>query len=90
MAHPAYATVSPERWEWVIEKYCNLVNDPTLETRIRTYYRTTLVWWVVRCARYLYDIPRGNDRRLVDHPTDWLIDFQNKYERYLQLANQAI
>ncbi|MBM3129622.1 MAG: aminoglycoside phosphotransferase family protein [Chloroflexi bacterium] len=64
MAHPSYISVSPARWEWAIERYCRLMNDPQMETRIRTYHRIMLVWWVVRCARYLDDIPRGTDRRL--------------------------
>ena len=86
MAHPSYATVSPARWNWVIEEYCRLMNDTRMEIRIRTYHRIMLVWWVVRCARYLYDIPRGKDRRLVDHLAERQVDFQAKYEHYLKLV----
>ena len=90
MAHPSYAIVSPARWNWVIEEYCHLMNDPRMETRIRTYHRIMLIWWVVRCARYSDDIPRGKDRRSVDHLTDRQADFQAKYDHYLRAANEIL
>jgi thiamine kinase-like enzyme len=90
IVHPAYISVTPARWDWVIEQYCRLMNDAQMETRIRTYHRIMLVWWVVRCARYLYDIPRGKDRRLVDRPAEWQTDFQTKYEHYRQAACVAL
>ena len=90
MAHPAYANVSSSRWDWVIENYARAMNDGSLEMEIRTQYRIMLVWWVVRCARYLYDIPRGNDRRLVERPNEWQADFQAKYEHYVNLANTSL
>jgi aminoglycoside phosphotransferase (APT) family kinase protein len=90
MTHPSYMSVSSARWEWVIGEYCRLMNDAQMETRIRTYHRIMLVWWVVRCARYLYDIPRGKDRRLVDQPAEWQANFQTKYEHYRQAACAAL
>ncbi len=90
IVHPAYLTVDEPRWDWVIATYCRLRDDPQMEIRIRAYRRIMLVWWVVRCARYLYDIPRGADRRLADRPKKWQADFQFKYERYLNLASQAM
>ena len=90
MAHPSYANVSSSRWDWVIEQYCRLMNDTRMKTRIRTYHQIMLVWWVVRCARYLYDIPRGRDRRLVNRPAEWQANFQAKYDHYLELANNGL
>lgn len=90
MAHPSYIQVAPTRWDWVIGQYCRLMNDPQMETRIRTYHRIMLVWWVVRCARYLYDIPRGRDPRLVDHLAERQADFQAKSAHYLRAANAAL
>ncbi len=90
IAHPSYISVAPARWDWVIEQYCRLMNDPQMETRIRTYHRIMLVWWVARCARYLYDIPRGRDRRLVDHLAEKQTDFEAKYAHYLRAANEML
>lgn len=90
IVHPAYIGVDEARWDWVITQYCRLMNDMQMEIRIRTYRRIMLVWWVVRCARYLHDIPRGQDRRLSAYPSEWQADFQRKYAHYLNLALQAV
>ena len=86
MSHPAYMSVTPDRWEWVIDAYCHGRHDPTAELRIRTYYSLMLGWWVVRMARYLYDIPRGADRRLTPPAPDWQSTTRQKYDHYVQLA----
>ena len=86
MTHPAYLIVSQSRWNWVRETYCGMVEDPTAATRIRVYYCLMLVWWVARCARFLYEIPRGLDERLVSRPANWQADIEVKYQRYLSLA----
>jgi thiamine kinase-like enzyme len=90
MAHPSYANVSPARWDCVIEQYCRLRSDAQMETRIRNYHTNILVWWVVRCARYWHDIPRGKDRRLVNPPARRQADLQAKYEHYLRAANATL
>jgi thiamine kinase-like enzyme len=90
IAHPAYAEVSPARWEWVIEKIGALEGDAQFAERVRAYSRVILVWWVARLARYLYDIPRGGDQRLVEPARDWRIEMQTKFARYLDLATRAI
>ncbi|MBX3081298.1 MAG: aminoglycoside phosphotransferase family protein [Anaerolineae bacterium] len=90
MTHPAYMSVTAERWEWVIAAYCRAVGDPNAEVRIRTYYALMLAWWVVRFARYLYELPRGVDRRLVTLAPDWHETTQQKYTHYVQLARQQI
>ena len=87
MTHAAYLDVPAPRWKWVTERYCALVDDATASTRIWTYYKIMAVWWVVRMARYLYEMPRGLDARLVEWPDQWLAEMQMKYERYVQLAD---
>jgi aminoglycoside phosphotransferase (APT) family kinase protein len=86
IAHAAYAGVPLERWEWVIETYCRLAGDAAVAGRVQVYYKVLIVWWAARLCRYLYEIPRGVDRRLVDLPAGWQADVQAKYERYLALA----
>lgn len=71
MTHPAYETVIPDNWETVINIYTQLTGDPNCEIRIRVYHLEMLMWWVIRWQRYLYEIPRGLDNRLVQHSDDW-------------------
>mgnify|MGYP000157572724 CR=1 FL=1 len=87
MTHAAYLDVPASRWEWVAERYCALVDDDTASTRIWAYYTIMAVWWAVRMARYLYEMPRGLDARLVEWPDGWLAEMQVKYERYVQFAD---
>jgi thiamine kinase-like enzyme len=87
VAHVAYVQVPATQWEWVIDTYCSLVEDATAPLRIRVYCKILAVWWVGRLARYLYEIPRGLDRRLVTWSADWQADIQAKYEHYLCLAD---
>lgn len=84
IAHPAYMTVSQSRWQWVIDAYCRTYDDPQeMRQRIETHLRMYRVWWVARFARYLYEVPRGRDQRLVARTSDWLHVMQTKYDRYL-------
>lgn len=59
ITHPAYADVSQERWPWLIAAYVDQQSEPTVEIRIRTYVTVMRLWWVVRSACYLYEVPRG-------------------------------
>jgi aminoglycoside phosphotransferase (APT) family kinase protein len=87
MAHAAYIGVPASRWEWVAGLYCSLVEDATASVRIQVYYKVLVAWWVVRLARYLYEIPRGLDRRLVAWSDDWQADkLTAKYDHYFSLA----
>jgi aminoglycoside phosphotransferase (APT) family kinase protein len=90
MSHPAYREVPSTRWAWVIDTYGHRVGDPAAATRIQVYYKIMLVFWVARLARYLYEVPRGLDQRLVAPPPDWQTDMQAKYEYYLDLAETAL
>lgn len=90
MVHPAYMSVSPERWDWMIEQYASQSADSEVSLRIKTYYRILAVWWVARMARYLYEIPRGLDQRLVERPDDWLVQARQKYDHYLNLAENLM
>jgi len=86
ITHPAYLEVAPARWDWVVERYCRLARDTNTALRIGVYRRTLLVWWVARLARVLYDVPRGEDRRLVAWPADWEAETKRKYQHYLERA----
>jgi hypothetical protein len=80
----------PARWDWVIDKYCKLTDNPATAKRIRDYYRVMLVWWVARLARFLYEVPRGLDQRLVSQPDGWQTKKQIQYEHYLRLAEMML
>jgi hypothetical protein len=88
IAHPSYASVPKERWQWVVAEHCALTGDPHAARRIDVYRYLMLFWWVARFARALYEVPRGGDRRLADRPVGWAEDMQAKYRRYLALAVQ--
>lgn len=85
--HASYLTVPPERWNWVIDRYCQLANrgQETIE-RIHVHRRILFVWWAARIARYLYEIPAGLDPRLAEWPTGWEEDLAKKYAHYVRLA----
>ncbi|MEM7032989.1 MAG: phosphotransferase [Chloroflexota bacterium] len=89
ITHPAYEGVSQARWHWVVEYYCARTSDPTTADRIRIYTFFMLVWWVVRITRYLYEVPRGKDMRLVGGNQDsvrWQAKRQEQFQHYLDLA----
>jgi aminoglycoside phosphotransferase (APT) family kinase protein len=83
IAHPAYLTVPADRWQWVIDTYARLMGHPHVRERIATHLRIYRVWWAVRLARYLYEVPRNRDERLVARDADWFDDMQRKYARYV-------
>jgi thiamine kinase-like enzyme len=86
ITHPAYIKVPLSRWDWVIDAYCELARDDDIATRIRTHWKILLIWWVARTARYLYEIPRGLDKRLVSRPAGWQTDMRAKYKHYVSWA----
>jgi len=88
--HASYLAVPPERWDWVIERYCQLANkgQETAE-RIQVHRQILIVWWAARIARYLYEIPRGLDPRLAEWPAGWEEDLGKKYARYVRLAEDS-
>ena len=86
LTHPSYIGVSPSRWEWLIDAYCDQVDDTGAELRIRVYRQVHAVWWVARVVRALWEIPRGLDDRLTPWPDDWQADLAAKYEHYVRLA----
>jgi len=85
--HPAFADVNAERWEWVVNAYAGLVDDPAIACRIWAYREVLIVWWVFRTLRYLYDFRRGADQRPAQRPMEWS-RLSAHYERYLALAQQ--
>jgi aminoglycoside phosphotransferase (APT) family kinase protein len=86
ITHPAYAGVPADRWEWLIDAYCQRCGEPGAAARIRVYHLLMLVWWVARLARMLYELPRGGDQRLATRPPGWMADLRAKYRRYFELA----
>ena len=88
VTHVALKDVPAERWDWFVARYCELVENRTARQRIDVYRQIMLVWWPVRLARYLYELPAGKDRRLAAWPEDWRADIEAKYEHYLGLASR--
>jgi aminoglycoside phosphotransferase (APT) family kinase protein len=84
--HPAYEGVPGTRWDELAEDFARRRNDPTALLRIQTYTTIMLIWWLVRWARYLYEVPRGLDPRLVSRPEGWLENAERQYSRYQALA----
>ncbi|MBN1878146.1 MAG: aminoglycoside phosphotransferase family protein [Anaerolineae bacterium] len=90
ITHAAYCGVPRSRWPWVVARYCTLVEDSTIALRLQSHIAIMLVWWVVRMARYLYEMPRGLDLRLVTWSEEWMVDMQRKYEYYLEWAEELL
>jgi hypothetical protein len=88
-SHVAWMEVPAWRWAWFLEGYGQLVGDRTAARRAEVYRRIMLVWWAVRLARYLHDIPRGRDQRLADWPEGWQAEIEAKYDHYVALAETA-
>lgn len=86
ICHPRYASMSNERWQWVMHLYGELSGDETAVKRIQIYTPLMLVWWAARLVRASYEVPRGLDERLVARPSDWQAQNQALFERYVQLA----
>ncbi len=83
LCHPTTLTVPPERAAWVVDRYATLRGDSALPQRVAVYQRLLLVWWVARLARFLYEVPRGLDPRLVDRPANWQAEAERKYQLYV-------
>ena len=90
LAHPAYGPASAETAAWVAGHYAKITEDGAVSARIGTYFPVILVYWVVRFARTLYEVPRGLDERLVARPETWRSDVTRKYGRYLELASAQL
>jgi aminoglycoside phosphotransferase (APT) family kinase protein len=89
VTHVSWIDVPQKRWGSFVDRYCALVDDDTAPVRIRAYCQILVVWWAARLARYLYEIPNGKDRRLVDWPAGWQADIEAKYAHYVALAQQV-
>jgi thiamine kinase-like enzyme len=90
MTHPAYDVVPPSRWAWVIAAYVACVEDPLVERRIRAYEVVMQVWWAVRWARTLYEVPRGLDQRLVERGPSWQGEAEHAFTRALARAEKSL
>ncbi len=86
--HVSYRKVSKARWQWVFDQYnqySQRVDDKTLALRVNVYRQILAVWWAVRLYRYIYEMRRGLDQRLVAQPAGWQEDIGAKYAYYLAL-----
>jgi thiamine kinase-like enzyme len=90
ITHPAYSSVPPARWRWFTKHYCASREDSSAALRIEVYTQTLLIWWTIRFARLLVEVPRGQDKRLVERPTGWLADKQVEYQHYLAIAQESL
>jgi aminoglycoside phosphotransferase (APT) family kinase protein len=90
ITHPAFIEVSDKRWDWVVEHYCSITGSEQAVERIGIYTLILRVWWVTRSERYLYEIPRGLDKRLAERPPNWEADMQRKYNHYLYAAQRLL
>ena len=88
--HPAYEGVPASRWDQFAADYAQRRDDPTLALRVHTYTTIMLVWWVVRWARYLHEIPLGLDARLAGRSAGWLAGVERQYHRYLTQAEMHL
>jgi hypothetical protein len=90
ITHLAFIEVPSSRWVWLLEQYGQVVEDTTIATRIFTYSKIMLIWWLARFTRYLYEIPRSLDQRLSPWPKNILTDLSEKYDCYLKKADQGL
>ncbi len=90
MTHPAYEGVGQSDWEFVADQYAALSNDATAQVRIKTYTIEMLMWWVIRWARYLYEIPLGLDQRLAKRSDDWKPHTERKLALEVERLERAI
>lgn len=90
LTHPAYASVPSERWPWVVEAYAEAVGDRWVQRRVWTYELVLQVWWAVRWARTLYEVPRGLDPRLTDRSPTWQRDAEGAFTSALERAARRL
>lgn len=90
LAHPAYIDVAPEEHPAIITTYCQLANDPGAALRIPTYYKSILVWWIARLARYTYDAAHNLNPRLASQPDGQPLNQQAKLDFYVQQARREL
>lgn len=83
MTHPAYMDVDSADWPFVVEAYANLTHDPSCIMRINIYKIEMQMWWLIRWARYLYEVPRGLDERLSKRPDNWKPEVERKMAIYV-------
>ena len=86
LTHPRYMHLDDQQRHWFSRSYAN--HDPQILERMALYEQTMLIWWIIRLARMLYDIPRGADQRLVAWNQDWQAQTRFKLEYYWQRFQQ--
>lgn len=86
LTHPAYDAVPAERWPQVVAAYAAAADDPDAPQRIEAYAPALRVWWAVRWARTLYEVPRGLDERLAPRQPSWQADAEAALARAVEGA----
>jgi hypothetical protein len=56
------------------------------EARLWTYELVLRVWWAVRWARTLYEVPRGLDPRLAERGPGWQRDAEVAFAKAVERA----
>jgi aminoglycoside phosphotransferase (APT) family kinase protein len=90
LTHPAYDPVPPERWPWVVERYAEAVGDRWVQRRVWAYELVLRVWWAVRWARTLYEVPRGLDPRLAERSPGWQRDAEVAFAHAVERAARRL
>lgn len=86
--HPKYFLQKDLDQQMIIDMYSALANSDAIGERIKVYSLSLLIYWCFRWHRYLYEVPRQMDVRLVNHEP--LQGFEQKimrrYQYYLEKA----
>jgi hypothetical protein len=67
-----------------------MAGDEDLPRRVAAYRKGLAVWWVLRVCRYIYETPRGLDRRPAPPPAGWQERMAAHYTHYLALAEALL
>lgn len=93
MTHPCYRSAAPADWQQYLACCASLYPyDRHLITRMLSYRAILLVRWAVVFARFWYqrDHSRAGHDRLVEWPDAWWQSLPFEFERYRQMAEQAL
>lgn len=93
MTHPCYRSAAPADWQQYLACCASLhPQDRHLITRMLSYRAILLVRWAGVFARFWHerDHPQPGHHRLVEWPDGWWQSLPFEFERYRQMAEQAL
>jgi hypothetical protein len=91
MAHPCYAAVTPDRWEWFLSAVADChPGDDTFLLRVRSYRAVMLVRWAGLLSRDQWERAPGSRGRSATWPETSWVSIPEGPDRYLEMANQAL